>query len=112
VDGANVTIASDLGGAFSPNATVTDSGGKCIFIFTAPELTNESNVTVTVSVTQPGYDNVEKHATIVVTPLSTASEGLPWLTIILILIPVIAVAVVAVLIKMKIINISRGDTED
>jgi hypothetical protein len=115
VEGANVTIASDLGGAFSPNATVTDSSGNCMFIFTAPELANENTVTVIVSVAKPGYDNVEKQATIVVTPISAPVEGiggLPWLTIILILIPVIAVAVVAVLIKMKIINISRGDTED
>jgi hypothetical protein len=115
VEGANVTIASDLGGTFSPNATVTDSNGNCMFIFTAPELANENTVTVTVSVAKPGYDNVEKQAAIVVTPISAPVEGiggLPWLTIILILIPVIAVAVVAVLIKMKVINISRSDSED
>lgn len=116
VENASIIIASDLGGTFSNNNTgVTDSNGNCMFVFTAPELGSENTITVTVVASKAGYDNVQKQATMVVTPLAAPVEGiggLPWLTIILILIPVIAVAVVAILIKMKVINISRSDSDD
>jgi hypothetical protein len=112
--GVNVTITSNGGGTFLTNTGITDANGSSIFIFTAPETTTDTAVTITALATKTGYDSAEKQATITVTSLSTPVEGLgglPWLTIILILIPVIAVAVIAILIKMKIIVISRAETE-
>jgi hypothetical protein len=114
VEGVNVTITSDGGGTFLTNTGITDANGSCIFVFTAPETTTDTAVNVTALATKAGYDSVEKRATINVAPLIVPVEGLaglPWLTIILILIPIIAVVVVAVLIKMKVLVISRGDTE-
>jgi hypothetical protein len=113
VEGVNVTITSD-GGTFLTNTGITNANGTCTFVFTAPEITTDTAVNVTALATKAGYDSVEKRATINVAALIVPVEGLaglPWLTIILILIPIIAVVVVAVLIKMKVLVISRGDTE-
>jgi nitrous oxidase accessory protein NosD len=115
VGGANVTITSDGGGTFLTNTGITDANGSSIFIFTAPETTADSAVTITALATKTGYDSVEKQATITVASVTAPVEGLgglPWLTVILILIPIIAVAVIAILIKMKIIVISRANAED
>jgi len=106
VEGANVTVSSNLG-SFSATTGSTDSNGNFTLVFTAPEATTQVNVTITATATKSGYVSGEKQTIITVNPASGAAEGLPLTTILLILIPIIVVAIVAVLIKMKIIVISR-----
>jgi len=111
VEGANVTVSSDLGGSFSVSTGNTDSNGSFTIVFTAPKATTQLNVTVTASATKSGYLSGEKQTYILVNPPLGAAAGLPLTTILLILIPVIVVAIVAVLLKMKIIVISKEDQE-
>jgi len=107
VEGANLTVSSNLGGSFSVTAGNTDSNGNFTFVFTAPRATTQVNVTITATAIKSGYKSGEKQLEILVNPPSGAAAGLPWTTILLILIPVIIVVIVAVLIKTKIIAISR-----
>jgi len=107
VEGANVTVSSDLGGSFSVSAGNTDSNGNFTLVFTAPKATTQVNATITATATKSGYVSGEKQTIITVNPVPGVVAGLPLTTILLILIPIIVVAIVAVLIKMKIIVISR-----
>jgi len=108
---ATVSLTSDLGGIFSVTSGNTDVNGDLRFIFTAPEVTTEGNVTITASVTKNGYVAGEGQAEITVSPVPSAEPtsflGLPLTTLLLIAIPIAVVAIVIVLIKAKVIVISR-----
>jgi len=106
VEGANVTVSSNLGN-FSATTGNTDSEGNFTLVFTAPTTTTQVNATITASATKSGYVSGEQQTEIIVNPTSGAEAGLPWTTILLILIPIIVVVIVAVLIKAKIIIITR-----
>jgi len=106
VEGANVTVSSNLGN-FSATTGNTDSEGNFTLVFTAPTTTTQVNATITASATKSGYLSGEQQTEIIVNPTSGAEAGLPWTTILLILIPIIVVIIVAVLIKAKIIVITR-----
>lgn len=108
VAGANVTLSSNLGGTFSVTTGTTDANGDLNVTFFAPQTTALSEVQITAKATKSGYSDGEDQTVIIVNPLSsTASSGLPWLTILLITIPIVVIAVVLVLIKKGIIVISR-----
>jgi len=106
VEGANVTVSSNLGGSFSASAGNTDSNGSFAFVFTAPQTSTQVDVTITAFATKSGYVSGERQTNVVVSPVSSAASGLSLITILLILIPIIIVAVIAVLIKMKVIAIT------
>jgi len=110
VAGANVTVSSDLVGLFSPSTGTTNSNGDFKFVYVAPKVTTQANVTITASAAKSGYINGENQAKILVNPVSGAEAGLPLTTILLILIPVVVVAIVAILIKMKIIVIGHEES--
>jgi len=111
VAGANVTVSSDLVGLFSPSTGTTNSNGDFKFVYVAPKVTTQANVTITASAAKSGYINGENQAKLLVNPvLSGAEAGLPLTTILLILIPVVVVAIVAILIKKKIIVIGHEES--
>jgi len=107
VEGAAVTVSSNLGGDFSATAGNTDSNGTFSCVFTAPKATAQANVTISAVATKSGFVGGEQQTNIIVNPVTAVSTGLPWTTILLILIPVIIVVILAVLIKMKVIVIAR-----
>ncbi len=55
IQDANVTIMSDTGGNFSNSAKITDSHGFATFIFTAPPVATQTNVTITLQAVKTGY---------------------------------------------------------
>jgi len=111
VANANVSLSSDMGGTLSVTTGTTDASGDFRATFTAPKITEQTNFTITASVTKTGYINGEGQGKILVTSIPVSGPGdffgLPLTTLLLIIIPIVAVAVVAVLIKAKIIIISR-----
>jgi len=113
---ATISILSDSGGSFSVTDGITDSDGYLKTHFTAPELTEESSITITASATKAGYVDKHNQTQINVTPVPSPPPpgvfGLPLTTLLLIIIPIAAVVIIAVLIKMKIIVISRGEEEE
>ena len=68
VTNANVVILSDGEGEFDFATKYTDDAGKATFIFTAPLVTERTNITITATVTKPGYAVRNGIATIVVEP--------------------------------------------
>jgi hypothetical protein len=63
---ANVTILSDGEGEFDFVTKYTGEAGNATFIFTAPLVTERTNITITATITQPGYALRNGIATIVV----------------------------------------------
>jgi hypothetical protein len=53
---ANVTILSDGEGEFNIITKLTNEEGKATFIFTAPTVTEKTNITITATVTKLGYE--------------------------------------------------------
>jgi len=110
VAGADITLSSNQGGSFSNATGTTDAKGDFKFVFYAPEATTQVNVTISATATKSGYVSGENQTNVIVNALPSAvSSGLPWTTILLIIIPIVIVAIVAVLIKMQIIVISREE---
>jgi len=66
VTDANVTILSDRMGEFDLDTKYTGEEGDATFIFTAPLVTEKTNITITAEVTKPGYAVRNGTATIVV----------------------------------------------
>ena len=63
---ANVTILSDGEGEFDFVTKYTGEAGNATFIFTAPLVTERTNITITATITKPGYALRNGIATIVV----------------------------------------------
>jgi len=66
ITNANITILSDRGGEFDFVTKYTGEEGNATFIFTAPPVTEKTNITVTATVTKSGYAVRNGTATIVV----------------------------------------------
>jgi hypothetical protein len=112
IAGANVTVRGESG-SFSSTTGSTDNYGNVTFIFTAPQVNEQSNITVTALATADGYVESETPLQITVNPRVRAPEGgLPLTTILLIAIPIVIAVVVAMLIKLKLIVISTEDSEE
>jgi hypothetical protein len=113
VEGATVSLSSDIGGTFSNNTGTTDSNGTLILAFTAPTAAAQADVTITASATKTGYVDGQSETLVTVNPQPTSEPatvfGLPLTTLLLILIPIVVVVIVIVLIKMKIIVFSGGE---
>ncbi len=116
VEGATVSLSSDIGGVFSNITGTTDANGTLRIAFTAPTAAAQVNVTITASATKTGYVDGQDETLVTVNPLPTSEPatflGLPLTTLLLIIIPIVVVVVVVVLIKMKIIVFSGGEQED
>jgi hypothetical protein len=112
VAGALVTRSSSDGN-FSGLNGVTDSYGRCMFVFNSPQTTDQVPVVIAANVTANGYVNGGNQTTITVTPraIVEAVGGFPMWTLLLIIIPVVIVVVVVVLVKLKIITVSSNEEE-
>lgn len=88
-------------------SNVTDVNGICTFVINVPQ-TPENQVNITVTASRNGYQS--KQVTMQLNVLSSEG-GLPWLTILLMVIPIVIVVLIAVLIKMKVLVVSNKDDE-
>ncbi|MEM3641547.1 MAG: hypothetical protein QXH37_06480, partial [Candidatus Bathyarchaeia archaeon] len=107
VTGASVTISSDSG-SLSSTTGVTDSNGRCTFIFNAPETAADLSIVVEVNAAKNGYVSAESQITITVIP---ETGGWSITTILLITIPIVLAVVVIVLVKLKIISFSAEEND-
>jgi len=109
VEIASVTVTANAG-TFTATSATTDSNGYCEFSFLAPKTSEVITVTVTVNASKYGYVGATGNVYLTVVP--EAAGGIPWMTILLILIPVLLVIVFVVLVKLGIISISMGEEEE
>jgi hypothetical protein len=63
-----VTVASNVGGNFSPTSAMTNVNGDALFVFSAPQTTVELNAQITATATKSGYVTGEGSAKILVRP--------------------------------------------
>lgn len=70
VSNATVVLSSNNGGTFSPQNLTTDSNGYCSFVFTSPQVTVPTNITITATATKAGYA-VSTNQTTITTNLGT-----------------------------------------
>lgn len=68
VPNASVTVTSENGGYFSATEGLTDLYGNATFIFTAPQVNEQSNITITVQASKIGYAVGENLSNITVNP--------------------------------------------
>jgi len=68
VPNASVTVTSQNGGYFSATEGLTDLYGNATFIFTAPQVNEQSNITITVQASKIGYAVGESLLNITVNP--------------------------------------------
>jgi parallel beta-helix repeat protein len=68
VPNASVTVTSENGGYFSASEGLTDLYGNVIFIFTVPQVNEQSNITITVQASKIGYTIGESLLNITVNP--------------------------------------------
>jgi len=68
VTNASVTVTSENGGYFSATEGLTDVYGNATFIFTAPQVNEQSNITITVQASKIGYTVGENLLNITVDP--------------------------------------------
>jgi len=108
VAGANVT-ATISAGVITLEPCLTDANGHCIFSVLTPKTSETMNLMVTVNATKFGY--VASPTGVSLTVISEAG-GIPWLTILIVLIPVLLVVMVAVLVKFGVIQVSFGEEEE
>jgi hypothetical protein len=67
IAGANIIIAAENGN-FSTITGLTDSDGNVTFIFTAPQVNEQSNITITAQATKPRYAEGQGQLKITVNP--------------------------------------------
>ena len=67
IKGAIVTVTAENGN-FSSITESTDSNGNASFLFTAPQVLQQSNITITARATKAEYAVGEKHVEIIVNP--------------------------------------------
>jgi len=108
VSGARVTISTSVGN-FSTAIDLTDSNGKCAFVFNAPTTAVQLPVVMIANVTRNGYIGSGNQTTIYVLPEEIVPQtqgGLPLIALLLMaIIPVVIAVIVVVLIKLKVIVI-------
>ena len=112
ISNVTVDVLSDSGGTFSQTTGITDSNGNVAFVFTAPQVNNPLNLTMTANAAKIGYAGGESQSVITITPEPTPEivGGLPLTTILIILIPIVIVVIVAILIRLKIISLTLKET--
>ncbi len=110
VTGALVTMSCSDGN-FSEQVKVTDSNGRCGFVFNSPQTTAQITAAIVANVTKDGFVDSGSDATLTVTPKAVveAEGGFPIWTLLLIIIPVVIVVVLVVLIKRKVITVSSEE---
>ena len=106
VENANVTVTTDAG-TLTATSLLTDSNGYCEFSLLAPKTSEIMTITITVNASKHGY--VDATETVYLTVVPEAAGGIPWMTILLILIPVLLVIAFVVLVKLGVISISTGE---
>lgn len=114
VEGAQIAITADTGDFF-PRTQFTDTNGTCSFTYNAPLTTVQLHIIIDVNATKNGYNPTQNQTSINVLPIEPIhnQQGFPTLTLILvILIPVIIAAVAAILIKLKLLVVSTGESSD
>ncbi|MEM3458653.1 MAG: right-handed parallel beta-helix repeat-containing protein [Candidatus Bathyarchaeia archaeon] len=67
VSGANVTITAD-GGYFSTSSELTDNYGNVTFFYTAPPVSEQTNIIITAYATATGYAGTESQLEITINP--------------------------------------------
>ena len=110
---ALVTVSASNGTLSALNGT-TDSLGHCTFTLKAPQTLVQIPVVVTVNASKNGFLSVENETTVTVTPgaVSGAEGGFPWVTVLLIAIPIVIAVIIVVLVKLKIINVTFEESEE
>jgi len=73
ISGATIIISAELGN-FSSETGVTDLNGQCKFIFTAPAVEEETNVTITAVASKYGYKYAMAQSVITVEPKNMTVE--------------------------------------
>jgi len=73
ISGATIIISAELGN-FSSETGVTDLNGQCKFIFTAPAVEEETNVTITAVASKYGYKDAMAQSVITVEPKNMTVE--------------------------------------
>jgi len=68
VPNASVTVTSENGGYFSATEGLTNLYGNATFIFTAPQVNEQSNITITVQASKSGYAVGENLSDVTVNP--------------------------------------------
>ena len=68
VPNASITVISEKGGYFSATEALTDLHGNATFVFTAPQVNEQSNITITVQASKIGYAVGESLLNITVNP--------------------------------------------
>ena len=68
ISDADVKVSCGINGNFSETSGITDTNGDVTFVFTAPPVDEEANITVTVTVAKPGYAVFEDNVTVAVSP--------------------------------------------
>lgn len=110
IPNASVTVSADMG-AFSETLALTNASGCCEFSFWAPRTSETVSVAITVNAAKYGYIGVSQTVYLTVSPPS-GGGAMPWLTIVLILIPVALVVVFVVLVKLGVVSVSFGGEEE
>jgi len=70
IQGAAITLSSDIGGNFTSTSNITDSNGNAVFRFTAPPTSAPAGAVANVSITasDSGYVTAQDHITVGVVP--------------------------------------------
>lgn len=107
---ANVTVSADMG-TFSENSALTNSSGCYEFLFWTPKISDTASITIVVNAEKYGYLGASQSVFLTVSAAAEAG-GIPWLVILLVLIPVILVIAFVVLVKTGVVSVSFGEEEE
>ncbi|MEM3581568.1 MAG: right-handed parallel beta-helix repeat-containing protein, partial [Candidatus Bathyarchaeia archaeon] len=105
---ANVTVAISAGTPASQSC-LTEANGYCVFSILTPRTDAAMDLVVTVNAEKFGYTCQPNYVSLTVMP---PAGGIPWLTILLVLIPVLLAVVIVVLVKLGVIQVSFGEEEE
>ncbi len=79
VEGANVTLSSTNGGSFAEVSKLTDSSGRALFTFNAPQTSEEIVTTIMARASKEGFTDGEGQTAITIEPkmflISVTAEG-------------------------------------
>jgi len=95
VENASTQLVSDKGGTFAPIAGYTNLTGDFIATFVAPNVSEQTDVKITVTALKNGYNDGVDHRHLTVLP--SAEEGFGSIWILIILIAVVVVVSVALI---------------
>ncbi|MGC8998137.1 MAG: right-handed parallel beta-helix repeat-containing protein [Candidatus Bathyarchaeia archaeon] len=110
VANANVTVTATIEG-FVPITLSTDVSGFCELYIHAPQTAKPLNVSIAVDVAKVGYNSVHLPNCSFFNVVPEAG-GIPWLTILFVLIPMLLVVVIVVLVKLGVLRVSFSEEEE